>query len=374
MVQTEPIPCDFILVAAGNLDAIQGMHPALRSRIRGYGYEVYVRDNMEDSDENRNKIVQFIAQEVVKDKKIPHFDISAITEIIKEAQKRAGRKGKLTLRLRELGGLIRVAGDMAIGEKAAIVTAAHVTKAKNFSKPLEQQVADRALEVRKLYKTFLTEGEQIGSVNGLAVMGGGSGMAEYTGIVMPIVAEVTQAQNKGHGVVVATGKLGEIAKEAVQNVSAVFKKFTGKDLSDLDIHIQFVGSYDGVEGDSASVSIATAVISAIESLPIDQTVAMTGSLSVRGNVLPVGGVTAKVEAAVEAGLKKVIVPKSNYEDIILDESHKDKIEIIPVSNIEEVLEVALGQSQERQNFLKRISDIIKPQPKAGNGRTGAYFA
>ena len=182
-------------------------------------------------------------------------------------------------------------------------------------------------------------------------MGGGSGMAEYTGIVMPIVAEVTQAQNKGHGVVVATGKLGEIAKEAVQNVSAVFKKFTGKDLSDLDIHIQFVGSYDGVEGDSASVSIATAVISAIESLPIDQTVAMTGSLSVRGNVLPVGGVTAKVEAAVEAGLKKVIVPKSNYEDIILDESHKDKIEIIPVSNIEEVLEVALGQSQERQNFL-----------------------
>lgn len=335
---------------------------------------MYVRDNMEDSDENRNKIVQFIAQEVVKDKKIPHFDISAITEIIKEAQKRAGRKGKLTLRLRELGGLIRVAGDMAIGEKAAIVTAAHVTKAKNFSKPLEQQVADRALEVRKLYKTFLTEGEQIGSVNGLAVMGGGSGMAEYTGIVMPIVAEVTQAQNKGHGVVVATGKLGEIAKEAVQNVSAVFKKFTGKDLSDLDIHIQFVGSYDGVEGDSASVSIATAVISAIESLPIDQTVAMTGSLSVRGNVLPVGGVTAKVEAAVEAGLKKVIVPKSNYEDIILDESHKDKIEIIPVSNIEEVLEVALGQSQERQNFLKRISDIIKPQPKAGNGRTGAYFA
>ncbi|MHB1663485.1 MAG: S16 family serine protease, partial [Thermoplasmataceae archaeon] len=253
-------------------------------------------------------------------------------------------------------------------------TAAHVTKAKNFSKPLEQQVADRSLEVRKLYKTFLNEGEQVGSVNGLAVMGGGNGMAEYTGIVMPIVAEVTQAQNKGHGIVVATGKLGEIAKEAVQNVSAVFKKFSGKDLSDLDIHIQFVGSYDGVEGDSASVSIATAVISAIENLPIDQTVAMTGSLSVRGNVLPVGGVTAKVEAAVEAGLKKVIVPKSNYEDIILDEAHKDRIEIIPVSNIEEVLEAALGQSQERQKFMKRISDILKPQPKIGKGRTGPQFA
>ena len=116
------------------------------------------------------------------------------------------------------------------------------------------------------------------------------------------------------------------------------------------------------------------VISAIENLPIDQTVAMTGSLSVRGNVLPVGGVTAKVEAAVEAGLKKVIVPKSNYEDIILDEAHKDRIEIIPVSNIEEVLEAALGQSQERQKFMKRISDILKPQPKIGKGRTGPQFA
>ncbi|EQD35453.1 peptidase S16, Lon-like protease, partial [mine drainage metagenome] len=334
MVQSEPVPCDFIMVAAGNLDAIQGMHPALRSRIRGYGYEVYIRDTMEDNDENRTKIVQFIAQEVVKDKKIPHFDISAITEIIKEAQKRAGRKGKLTLRLRELGGLVRVAGDIAIGEKASVVNASHVTKAKSFSKPLEQQVADRALEVRKSYKTFLNEGEQIGSVNGLAVMGGGNGMAEYTGIVMPIMAEVTRSQSKGHGTVIATGKLGEIAKEAVQNVSAVFKKFSGKDLSDLDVHIQFVGSYDGVEGDSASVSIATAVISAIEGLPIDQSVAMTGSLSVRGNVLPVGGVTAKVEAAVEAGMKKVIVPRSNLEDIILDESHRGRIEIIPVNNIE----------------------------------------
>ncbi len=106
MVQTEPVPCDFILVAAGNLDAIQGMHPALRSRIRGgYGYEVYMNSVMDDTDENRRKLVQFIAQEVVKDKKIPHFDTGAIVEVIKEAQRRSGRKGKLTLRLRELGGL-----------------------------------------------------------------------------------------------------------------------------------------------------------------------------------------------------------------------------------------------------------------------------
>ncbi len=374
MVQTEPVPCDFILVAAGNLDAVQGMHPALRSRIRGYGYEVYVRSNMDDNDENRKKLVQFIAQEIAKDKKIPHFDTSAIIEIIKEAQKRSGRRGKLTLRLRELGGLIRVAGDIAVTENAKIVTSKHVIAAKNISKPLEQQVADRGIEIKKLYKTFSSEGKAIGVVNGLAVMGSSdAGMADFSGVVMPIAAEVTQAQHKGQGSVIATGKLGEIAKEAVQNVSAVIKKITGDDISDLDIHIQFIGTYEGVEGDSASISIATAIISALEGIPIDQTLAMTGSLTVRGSVLPIGGVTAKVEAAIESGFTKVIVPAANVGDIILDEGHKDKIQIVPVENIKEVLEVALESTQERQKFLGRISGLFttgKPV-QLGNKGTNA---
>ena len=365
MVQTEPIPCDFVLVAAGNLDAIQGIHPALRSRIRGYGYEVYVNNTMDDNEENRKKIVQFIAQEVIKDKKIPHFNTEAVIEIVKEAQKRSGRKGKLTLRLRELGGLVRVAGDIAISEKSDVVTAQQVMEAKNLSKPLEQQVADRSIEVRKSYKTFISEGSKVGMVNGLAVLGANSGMADFTGIVMPIVAEVTPSQHKGNGSVVATGKLGEIAKEAVQNVSAVFKKLSDIDISDMDIHIQFVGSYDGVEGDSASVSIATAVISSIENIPIDQSLAMTGSLSVRGAVLPVGGVTAKVEAAIEAGLKKVIVPRSNYEDIVLDSNHLNKIQIIPVDTIEDVLENALMETPERQKFFSRLTSFINTKGFTG---------
>ena len=73
------------MVAAGNLDAIQGMHPALRSRIRGYGYEVYMSESMDDTPENRQKYIRFIAQEVKNDGKIPHFDQSAIDEIIREA-------------------------------------------------------------------------------------------------------------------------------------------------------------------------------------------------------------------------------------------------------------------------------------------------
>ena len=71
MVRTEPVPCKFVMVAAGNLDAIQGMHPALRSRIRGYGYEVYMSESMPDTPENRDKYIKFIAQEIKNDGKIP---------------------------------------------------------------------------------------------------------------------------------------------------------------------------------------------------------------------------------------------------------------------------------------------------------------
>ncbi|MDD1772957.1 MAG: ATP-dependent protease LonB [Methanomassiliicoccales archaeon] len=366
MVKSEPVPCDFILVCAGNMDAMQGMHPALRSRVRGYGYEVYMRSTMDDTPENRTKLVRFVAQEVAKDKKIPHFDKKAVAEIIKEAQRRAGRRGQLTLRLRELGGLIRVSGDVARELGAPVVTQEHVLKAKKVARSLEQQIVDRYIQSSKQYKSFSTEGGAVGIVNGLAAMNSGSSMSELSGIVLPIVAEVTPAQTKNGGQIIATGKLGEIAKEAVQNVSALIKKYTGEDISNHDVHVQFIGTYDGVEGDSASISIATAVISALEDAPIDQTVAMTGSLSVRGQVLPVGGVTAKIEAAAESGILKVLIPKANQFDIVLEERYIGKIEIIPVSNMREVLTHALINGSKKDGLLtklaalKEMGSVLKP--------------
>jgi Lon-like ATP-dependent protease len=368
MVKTEPVPSDFVLVAAGNVDSVQGMHPALRSRIRGYGYELYVKTTMPDTPENRLKIVRFIAQEVVKDKKIPQFDRAAIVEVIREAQRRSGRSGQLTLRLRELGGLVRVAGDIALSENpnATMVHAAQVVKAKRASRSLEQQIADRYIERRKEYRMFATEGAAIGIVNGLAAINAQTGMSEFSGIVLPIVAEVTPAQTRDGGVVVATGKLGDIAKEAVQNVSALIKKYTGEDISRYDIHIQFVGTSDGVEGDSASVSIATAVISALEGMAVDQGVAMTGSLSVRGQVLPVGGVTAKVEAAADSGIRRVLIPADNVEDLVLESRYQGAVEVIPVRTLRDVLKYALvGQGTQKETLLGRLAAMVHATSRTG---------
>jgi len=357
MVRTQSVPCDFILIAAGNLEAVSGMHPALRSRIRGYGYEIYMKSTMPDTETNRMKLVRFVAQEVSKDKKIPHFEMNGVSEILREAQRRAGRRGQLTLRLRELGGLIRVAGDIAQEEGAPLVTAEHVTAGKKIARSLEQQVADRMIERGKEYKTFVTEGAIIGVVNGLAVLAGDTTMAEFSGIVLPIAAEVTPAQTRHGGKIVATGRLGEIAKEAVENVSALIKKYTGEDISNHDIHVQFVGSREGTEGDSASISVATAVISALEGVEVDQSVAMTGSLSVRGQVLPVGGVTAKIEAAAEMGIKKVIIPSANGKDVLIDDKYVGKIQIIPVNMLNEVLENALV-GPKKANLLTKLSALV----------------
>ena len=368
LTKTEPVPCDFILIAAGNLDAIQGMHPALRSRIRGYGYEVYVNSEMPDTARNRRRLIRFIAQEVRRDlgtsREIPHFEKSAVGIILREAQRRAGRRGKLSLRLRELGGLVRIAGDLAMEEGAPFTTAAHVLGARNIAKPLEQQVADRMIERRLDYAMIVNSGQRIGRVNGLAVLGANSGLSDFSGIMLPVEALVTPSQGGG-GKIHATGGLSDLAKESVTNVSAVIKKLTGKDISDYDIHIQFVDTH-GVDGDSASITIATAIISALENIPIRQDLAMTGSLSVRGEVLPIGGVTAKIEAAARSGIKTVVIPRANMQDVLLDEKFEKMVEVVPVDTLDEVMEYALIMHDQKESLVERLGAVIDRLTPAAN--------
>ena len=355
MVRTESVPCDFVLCASGNVETVRRMHPALRSRIRGYGYEVFINHNIPDTMENRRKLARFVAQETTKDGKIPHFSRAAVLEILREAKRRAGRKKRLSLRLRDLGGLVRAAGDIAREENAQYVQPKHIVDAKNLARSLEHQMADRYVEQKKEYQVIQTTGAIVGRVNGLTVMSDPTGGAR-AGSVTPIEAQVTPAQGRG-GRTIATGKLRIIARESVQNVSALVKTWTGRDIANHDVHIQFLGTYEGVEGDSASVTIATAVISDLENLPVRQEIAMTGSLSVRGEVLPVGGVTAKIEGAAAIGIKEIIIPHANAEDVILETKLKESgVKIHAVSNLQEVLAIALvNWDEKRGKYFTKLS-------------------
>lgn len=353
MVKTEPVPTDFVMVAAGNSDALENMHPALRSRIRGDGYEVYMKDKVDDEPEMRKKFAQFVAQEVDKDENIPHFTRDAMEEIVKESQRRAGEKGKLTLKLRNLGGLIQSAGDLATSQEDEYVTSQHVVDAKEESRSIEQQLVDEMVEKKEKYREASDEDSRTGHVNGLAVLGGENG----SGIVLPVVSTVTPAQ--GPGSVIATGQLKEMAEESVKNVSALIKKISGESLDDKDIHIQFeqVGK-QGVDGDSASVTVATAVLSSLTGVPVRQNIAMTGSLNVAGEVRPVGGVTHKIEAAADMGLDEVIIPKANEDNVILEDKYKDQINIETAEHIADVLEFAL---EDENNQLSEFADHLREE-------------
>lgn len=185
------------------------------------------------------------------------------------------------------------------------------------------------------------EQPQVGLVNGLAVYGPNLGAI--------IEIEVTAYENKGNGKINITGIAEEestgdrsrsirrksMAKGSVENVVTVLKQM-GVPTDDYDIHVNFPGGTP-IDGPSAGISMATAIYSAINGIKVDNSLAMTGELSIHGMVKPIGGVVAKVEAAKQAGATRVIIPEENYQSIFKDQS---EIEVIAVRTLQEVFNLS----------------------------------
>jgi len=146
-VRVDNVPCDFIFVGACNIQDLEQILSPLRSRISGNGYEILMETTMEDNESNRALLAQFVAQEISIDGRIPHASRSAIDAIINEARRRAkiidGKTNALTLRLRELGGLIRSAGDLAIINGDKFIEEKHIKAALKHCRPAEEQIKDR---------------------------------------------------------------------------------------------------------------------------------------------------------------------------------------------------------------------------------------
>ncbi|TFF86712.1 Lon protease family protein [Candidatus Thorarchaeota archaeon] len=136
-VRVDDVPCDFILFASCNPEDLPSILPPLRSRIRGYGYEILLDSWTEKSPETLDDLVRFIAQSVVEDQRIPHFSRDAVRRVLRIAEEMAWqldrRRNALTLRLRELGGIIRVSGDLAVQSEHEMVQEYHVTEAEQIS-------------------------------------------------------------------------------------------------------------------------------------------------------------------------------------------------------------------------------------------------
>jgi ATP-dependent Lon protease len=146
-VRVDDVPCDFIFVGACNIQDLEHVLSPLRSRINGDGYEVLVNTVMKDNEVNRAKMAQFIAQEIAVDGRIPPASLAAVEAVIREAKRRAkrmdGMDNSLSLRLRELGGLVRAAGDLASVNGDLLIEEKHIHVAVKRSMTAEEQIKER---------------------------------------------------------------------------------------------------------------------------------------------------------------------------------------------------------------------------------------
>jgi len=192
---------------------------------------------------------------------------------------------------------------------------------------------------------------QIGLVNGLAIYG------PNMGSVMELEVTASRASQPGNGKVTMTGLVEEeemgsrnrtirrksMAKGSIDNVLTVLHRL-GVQPYDYDLHINFPGGVP-VDGPSAGITIAVAVYSAIMEKPVDNLLAMTGEVSIHGKVKPVGGVVAKVEAARQAGAKRVLIPEENWQSLFAD---MEGIEVIPVSTVQQAIELSLVEAVQEE--------------------------
>jgi len=164
-VKVEDVPCDFIFVAACNIRDIQYILPPLRSRIQGEGYEILMRTTMPDTDENQAKMAQFVAQEIELDGKIPHATRSSVEIIVEEARRRAriidDQRDALTLRLRDLGGLVRMAGDMAVMDGSQLIEDKHIKFAVKNAISIEDQILERYQSFEQAMDRDLSSSQKI---------------------------------------------------------------------------------------------------------------------------------------------------------------------------------------------------------------------
>lgn len=280
-------------------------------------------------------------------------------EEISEVARNAAEKIQLTMSEKAIGILANYArnGREAVN-MVQIAAGLAITDDRSYIKEEEIEWVVHSSQLTPRMEKKINEKSAVGLVNGLAVYG------PNTGALLEIEVTVIKAKEKGSinitGIVEEESIGGQgksirrksMVRGSIENVITVLRSM-GVPADEFDIHVNFPGGTP-IDGPSAGIAMATGIYSAIYQIPMDNTVAMTGEISIHGNVKPIGGVYPKVKAAKKAGATKVIIPKENVQSILNDITG---IEIIPVSHLEEVFEVALLKEHSREQLIKAAMDF-----------------
>ncbi|HWI55185.1 MAG TPA: ATP-dependent protease LonB [Desulfobacteria bacterium] len=323
------LPADFRMVGA-TTKMPQDIPPAIRSRC----LEVYFRSLLPDE-------IARIAENAAR--KVDFKLEDGAADVLK----------KYATNGREAVNIIQLAAGIAVTEHRQEIRVADIEWVVNsgqYSPRPEKKIPPHP---------------QVGFVNGLAVYG------PNMGTLIELEATVCHV-GKGKGKLVTTGVVDEeeigsgskvikrksMARGSVENVLTALKHNLNLEPHDYDIHVNFPGGVP-IDGPSAGIAIAAAIYSAIKNEPIDNKTAMTGEVSIRGAVRPVGGVVAKVEAARQAGAKRVLIPRENYQAMF---KNLEGIEIVCVDNLTDVMRYSVMTAEERvpEGFFQ--TDALSASP------------
>ena len=217
---------------------------------------------------------------------------------------------------------------------------------------------EELLGPRQVKADFLNRTNMVGVANGLA-------WTSVGGETLPIEVQV---MDEGSGKITVTGSLGDVMKESAQlavtyvRVHAAEYGIDPERLKKCDLHIHAPEGAVPKDGPSAGVTLTTALVSCLSGLPVRGDVAMTGEITLHGNVLPIGGLREKSMAAYREGMKLVLIPKGNEPDLYeVDDEVKKNLEFLPVTNLSQVLEAAL--LREKKSASRRSRSSQKTQPE-----------
>ena len=307
-------------------------------------------------DEKMNIATRYLLPKQLKATGLKEGELSVSEAAIRDIVRYYTREAGVRALERELSKICRKAVKQLLTDKKAGDDKLHriTVTPKNL---------DKFLGVRRYTFGMAEKQNQVGQVTGLAWTEVGGELLTIESVTMP-----------GKGKTITTGKLGEVMQESIHAALSVVRARSRKlgvkedFYQKNDIHIHLPEGATPKDGPSAGIGIATAMVSVLSGIPVRSDVAMTGEITLRGEVLQIGGLKEKLLAAHRGGIKTVLIPEENVKDLVeIPDNIKNKLEIVPVKWIDKVLEIAL----ERQPEPMPEHDDSAPIPPKPDDQTGA---
>ena len=351
-VSSEPVPCMFFLVAAGNLDSLPNVHPALLDRIQGYGKVVYMNNEMPATPENKRKYIQFMAQEIKRFNLLP-LSRDACIAVIEEAMQRSGRNDQLTCKFRPMIGIVKTSSVLAKNEKCIVVLRKHVEEALAVHcKSIGLQVMEKYIERTKTFSHVNPKDKpKIGQIYGLAVSTINQESNDRVGSILTIRAScVPKTDKKRSGYFHVTGVQTahtSYIQHSIAKIAHIINQLHNINIEqNFMTHVDFSQSHN-VEGPSAGITMTLALLSCLTQRKIYQNVAVTGEINIGCGgikedtiiITPIGGVHEKIMAAQNMGFTKVCIPLRNFEKNINPSNYK--INIVGCTTLEDYMRECL---------------------------------